>query len=233
MIWVFGANGAIGQAMLKQAALQGEQTVAFSRRDCIQPLGEQIVVEDYFNETRLQAAIAQALALGLPDKIFIATGLLHNGDFQPEKTFKALNETQMMESFRVNTVLPSLIVQQCVKALPRRHALNIGVLSARVGSVSDNRMGGWHSYRASKAALNMLVKNFAIEFANKYPAIQIVALQPGTTDSALSKPFQKHLPAGQLQTPEFSAQCLWQILNQDLTAFNGELIDFEGNVIAP
>jgi len=233
MIWIFGASGAIGSAMINQAAHEQSPCVGFSRQPLPTAQAHNITVEDYFDSESLQTAIEQALEFGLPDTLFIATGLLHNDQFQPEKTFKSLNEAQMLESFRINTILPSLIVQQCVQALPRRHALNIGVLSARVGSISDNRMGGWHSYRASKAALNMMIKNFALEFANKYPNTHIVALQPGTTDSPLSKPFQKHLPPGQLQTAEYTARCLWQQLTQDLSPLSGELIDFAGHIITP
>ena len=229
----FGASEAIGQAMLAKADQAGVAHMGFFRQSTGTTATPMILVDDLMDESKLSSAIEQALVHGLPDQIFIATGFLHNQTWQPEKTFKALNETQMLASFQINTVLPSLIVKHCVQALPRKHRVNIGVVSARVGSISDNRMGGWHSYRASKAALNMLVKNFAIEFANKYPKINIVALQPGTTDSALSKPFQSYLPKGQLQSPKRTAQLLWQVITSDLSSENGQLIDFHKKVILP
>ncbi|WP_028485315.1 SDR family NAD(P)-dependent oxidoreductase [Hydrogenovibrio halophilus] len=234
MIWVFGASGAIGQAMLAKADAEGVESVGFFRKSVQESSATYtIVVGDLLDESKLSSAIEQALDHGLPDQILIATGLLHNDEFQPEKTFKTMTEAQLLASFRVNTVLPSLIVKHCIASLPKRHALNIGILSARIGSISDNRMGGWHSYRASKAALNMLVKNFALEFTNKYPNTYIIALQPGTTDSALSKPFQSHLPDGQLQTPQETAEYLWKLLASDLKDVSGELIDFQGQIIAP
>jgi len=114
-----------------------------------------------------------------------------------------------------------------------RHPTKIGVLSARIGSISDNQLGGWHSYRASKAALNMLVKNIAIELERKRARTRIVAMQPGTTDSRLSQPFQRNLPPGQLQTPDFTANCLIDVLKQLPAEHNGLLVDFTGQVIPP
>jgi NAD(P)-dependent dehydrogenase (short-subunit alcohol dehydrogenase family) len=109
----------------------------------------------------------------------------------------------------------------------------VGIVSARVGSISDNRLGGWHAYRASKAALNMLIKNFAIELARKNPAHIVVGLQPGTTDSALSAPFQRNVPAGQLQTPDYTAAQLLRVMNTLRPEDSGGLYDFLGLPFAP
>ncbi|MGB0723661.1 MAG: SDR family NAD(P)-dependent oxidoreductase, partial [Gammaproteobacteria bacterium] len=168
-----------------------------------------------------------------PDWVLIATGWLHDGNHQPEKRLADLDPAHLARSYQLNAVGPMMLVQALESALPRRHAVRYGLLSARVGSISDNRMGGWHSYRASKAALNMLIRNCAIEWDRaRLPRI-IVGLQPGTTDTALSAPFQRHLPAGQLQTPEFTAKALIRVMRNLAPEDSGGLFDFEGLPFAP
>ena len=119
-------------------------------------------------------------------------------------------------------------MSRLLDSIDKKHAMKIGVLSARVGSVSDNRLGGWHSYRSSKAALHMLIKNISIECKNSRRPITIVGLQPGTTDTALSAPFQRGLSEEQLQTPEFTAQHLIKVMNVLELVDSGKLFDFEG-----
>jgi len=126
-----------------------------------------------------------------------------------------------------------MFLKRLFESLDLTHPTLIGVLSARVGSISDNRMGGWHSYRASKAALNMLIKNFAIELTRKRKPICLVGLQPGTTDSALSQPFQKLLSPDQLQTPDFTAQKLLAMMQQLTLNDSGKLYDFKGCQFEP
>jgi NAD(P)-dependent dehydrogenase (short-subunit alcohol dehydrogenase family) len=109
----------------------------------------------------------------------------------------------------------------------------VGIVSARVGSISDNRLGGWHAYRASKAALNMLITNFAIELARKNPAHIVVGLQPGTTDSPLSAPFQRNVPADQLQTPDYTAAQLLRVMHTLRPEDSGGLYDFLGLPFTP
>jgi NAD(P)-dependent dehydrogenase (short-subunit alcohol dehydrogenase family) len=114
-----------------------------------------------------------------------------------------------------------------------KHPTTIGILSARVGSISDNQLGGWHSYRASKAALNMLIKNFAIELNRlKRPTI-VVGLQPGTTDTNLSEPFKRNVPPDHLQTPEFTASHLLRVMQGLQAQDSGQLFDFLGIAFAP
>jgi NAD(P)-dependent dehydrogenase (short-subunit alcohol dehydrogenase family) len=124
-------------------------------------------------------------------------------------------------------------LQALLQQMDLKHPCKIGVLSARVGSISDNRMGGWHSYRASKAALNMLLKNLAIELTQKKSAITLVGLQPGTTASALSQPFTQRINPSQLHTASFSAQRLYHVLQTLTPAQSGQLFDFNGAVFEP
>lgn len=133
---------------------------------------------------------------------------------QPEKTWRSLDADHLLRSYALNAVGPALLIKHVLAKLNPKHPTTIGILSARVGSISDNRLGGWHSYRASKAALNMLIKNFAIELQRmKRPTI-IVGLQPGTTDTALSEPFKRNVPPDHLQTPEFTASHLLKVMQQ-------------------
>lgn len=115
--------------------------------------------------------------------------------------------------------------------MPRGRAFTLAALSARVGSISDNRLGGWHSYRASKAALNMLLRNFALEMARTHPASVIVGLHPGTVDSALSAPFQSGLAEGQLTRPQDAAQSLIGVLLRLTPAQSGRVFDFRGDEV--
>jgi NAD(P)-dependent dehydrogenase (short-subunit alcohol dehydrogenase family) len=109
----------------------------------------------------------------------------------------------------------------------------IGILSARVGSISDNRLGGWHAYRASKAALNMHIRNYALELARKRHGPVIVGLQPGTTDTALSAPFQRNVPEDQLQSPEYTAGQLLKVMQHLQAQDSGQLFDFLGLPFEP
>jgi NAD(P)-dependent dehydrogenase (short-subunit alcohol dehydrogenase family) len=167
------------------------------------------------------------------DLVFVATGLLHDDQISPEKTLKSVTAEALEHAFRINTVGPALIGKHALPRLRKDAKAIFAALSARVGSISDNRLGGWHSYRASKAALNMIIRNFAIELGRTRPAAICVGLHPGTVDTALSKPFQANVPASRLLSPTESASALLSVLenaNSDQTgslfAWDGQLIDF-------
>ncbi len=236
-VCVIGATGGIGSAFCLAIAKQFPQIeITASARDINK-------IPDYNNikqaiplditDFEQHRQYVEQLVESPPDWIFIATGWLHDEHFSPEKTWRAMSAEHLQRSHLINCVAPSMLIQAFLKALPKQHETRIGVLSARLGSISDNEIGGWHAYRASKAALNMLIKNYAIELnrlkSNKF----ICALQPGTTDTALSKPFQKNLAEGQLQTPEYTAQHLIKVMQVIRREHSGELIDFEGNIIQP
>lgn len=179
---VVGASGALGAAFA--AALRADprcaEVVALHRRSA-PPL-------DYADEAGLAAAFA---ALGEPrfQLVLVATGVLHGEGFAPEKRLADLRYASLETVFRLNTFGPALVLRHVLPRLDRQRAL-LGVLSAKVGSVGDNRLGGWTAYRASKAALNMVLKNAAIEGARTHPGAVLVALHPGTVSSALSRPFR-------------------------------------------
>jgi NAD(P)-dependent dehydrogenase (short-subunit alcohol dehydrogenase family) len=178
------------------------------------------------------AAAAEAMRDDPPEWVIVATGVLTlAGGAGPERTYRRLDPATMAEVFALNTIGPALIAKHMLGIMPRGRPFTFAALSARVGSISDNRLGGWHSYRASKAALNMLLRNFAIEMARTHPDSVIVGLHPGTVDSALSAPFQTGLAEGQLTAPGDAAENLLGVLAGLTPAQSGRVFDFRGDEI--
>jgi NAD(P)-dependent dehydrogenase (short-subunit alcohol dehydrogenase family) len=133
---------------------------------------------------------AKALSSSGPFQLIINTiGVLHSADWMPEKRLDDLNSDQLIELMKINAIGPALTIQQFSKLLDPNHSVMV-TLSAKVGSIEDNRLGGWYSYRASKAALNMIIKTASIELARSKPNTALIALHPGTVNSRLSKPFR-------------------------------------------
>lgn len=236
-IAVFGANGSIGSAFIQSihAKFPNAQIHAFARSTtslkhlpCTKPYRFDIADEEALKST------AQAIKKdGSLDLVFVASGILHSASFQPEKTYKSLDHDAMHAVYEANTVVPAIILKHFLPALAKDRAAWFGAISARVGSISDNRLGGWYTYRASKAALNMLIKCASIELARTHPQACIAALHPGTVASALSEPFQRSVPEGKLFTPEYSADCMLETLLSLRPAQSGRCFAYDGNEIAP
>ncbi len=227
---VFGASGGIGAALCEGLALRGCEVVHAGSRSGAGPSGGAIrpFAFDLADEASIAAA-AEAMRADPPQWIIVATGVLTLADGTgPERTFRRLDPASMAEVFAINTIGPALIAKHMLGLMPRGRPFTFAALSARVGSIGDNRLGGWHSYRASKAALNMLLKNFAIEMARTHPESVIVGLHPGTVDSALSAPFQSGLPEGQLTAPGDAAANLLGVLEQLTPGQSGRVVDFRG-----
>lgn len=164
--------------------------------------------------------------------VIVATGILHDGEtVQPEKTWRALNATSLEKAFRINTVGPALVAKHFLPLLARRRKSAFAVLSARVGSISDNRLGGWYAYRSSKAALNMLVRTLDIELKRSNPDALCVALHPGTVDSRLSRPFQANVPEGKLFSPDVAARHLLSVLDGLAPEQSGKLFAWNGGEV--
>lgn len=190
-------------------------------------------VFDLNDEASIVAA-AGAMADAPPDFVIVATGALAFSDgAPPEKSLRAIDPQRMAALFALNTIGPAVIAKHMLGLLPRDRRSVFAALSARVGSISDNRLGGWHSYRASKAALNMLVRNFAIEMRRSHPEALVVALHPGTVDTALSKPFQRGVPPDRLFAPSFAAERLLAVLDALTPAETGRCFAWDGAEIAP
>lgn len=184
---------------------------------------------DSDDQASLIAAAQQIGAGGALDLVFVATGQLHRPGLPlPEKTYRALDPAAMAELYRINAIGPAMIAKQLLPLLPRDRRAVFAVLSARVGSIGDNRLGGWHSYRAAKAALNMLIANFAIECRRSHPHAVIAALHPGTVDTGLSAPFQRGLREGQLTTPAACAAAMLDTLARLQPSDSGGLFAWDG-----
>lgn len=223
---VFGANGGIGAALVEALAVRGEVVHAFSRGEIDARGGGVPHVGDPFEEDWLAGELD---ALGEASLVIVASGTLTlAGSTAPEKSYRALEAETMAEVLRINTVLPAIIAKHALSLLPRKSRGVFAAISARVGSIGDNRLGGWHSYRASKAALNMLVKNFAIELGRTHKQAAVVALHPGTVDTALSQPFQQGLPDGQVRPPAEAARDLLAVLDEVTPDDSGCLIAYDG-----
>ncbi|MCM0001306.1 MAG: SDR family NAD(P)-dependent oxidoreductase [Erythrobacter sp.] len=230
---VFGASGGIGRALCQSLAAGGcERIYAGSRSGAVpQDAAFQGFSFDLEDEASIAAAAAMMRAEP-PEWVIVATGVLTLPDGTgPERSYKRLESSTMAEVFAHNTIGPALIAKHMLPLMPRGAPFTFAALSARVGSISDNRLGGWHSYRASKAALNMLLKNFALEMARTHPDSVIVGLHPGTVDSALSAPFQSGLAEGQLTAPQDAAANLLGVLARLGPAQSGRVFDFRGEEV--
>lgn len=230
---VFGASGGIGRALCETLAARGTARVHAGSRGGEGPEGAAFrpFTFDLLDEASIAAA-AEAMRAEPPEWVIVATGVLTLADgTRPERTLKRLDPAAMAAVFALNTIGPALVAKHLLPLMPRGQGFVFAALSARVGSISDNRLGGWHSYRASKAALNMLLRNFAIETARTHPHGIIVGLHPGTVDSRLSQPFQSGLPEGQLTRPGDAAANLLDVLARLGPEQSGRVFDFRGDEV--
>lgn len=163
----------------------------------------------------------------------VCTGFLHEDGQGPEKKLADLQQEKLLKDFALNAVAPALIAQQFIPLMPRRERAVFAALSARVGSIGDNRLGGWYGYRASKAALNMLIKTTAIESARRKPGLSVIAYHPGTVNTPLSEPFQRNVPAEKLFSPDAAARYFLQLLNNVTPEQSGKHLDWQGRDIEP
>lgn len=225
---VIGATGGIGRAMVERIVSGGAfETVWAVSRSGADVAGAQGLAVDLEDEAGLASA-AERIGQGVaPTLVVLATGVLHDG-FQPERSLRQLDADHMLRDYRINAVGPALAAKHLLPLMPRDRRAVFAALSARVGSISDNRLGGWHAYRASKAALNMILRNLAIEMARSHPQAVIAGLHPGTVDTGLSAPFQKGVAEGRLFTADHSAERLLAVLSALTPADSGGVFAWDG-----
>lgn len=158
-------------------------------------------------------------------------GVLHEGTLQPEKSLSQINPEKLMQYFQVNSIGAVLLAKYLVPLLRHNDRSIFAAISAKVGSIGDNQLGGWYGYRASKAALNMFMKTAAIEYGRKSPNTIIALLHPGTTDTSLSQPFQRNVPPEKLFSTERTVEQLWTVLNQLAPSDSGQFFSWDGTEI--
>ena len=231
---IFGASGGIGAALVRALTARGCSVLAGSRSGTV-PEGDGVTpfAFDLTDEASIAAAV-EPWADDPPDLVIIGTGVLTLADGTgPERSYKALNADALARMLALNTIGPALIAKHVLPLFRRDRSATFAALSARVGSIGDNRLGGWHSYRASKAALNMLIRNFAIEMERTHKQACVVGLHPGTVDTALSEPFQSNVPEGQLTAPDDAARNLVAVLEGLTPEDSGDVFDWRGKRIVP
>ncbi|SEN11221.1 SDR family NAD(P)-dependent oxidoreductase [Nitrosomonas marina] len=236
-IAIIGSSGAIGSSFVKLLTRLYPQAEihTFSRKAVAdRPKNFKHHIIDYSDEQTIESAAKSAYENMPFDLVIVATGILYGGaDIQPEKCLRDLSADKFRAIFNANTIFPALAAKYFLPLLNKDKRSVFAALSARVGSISDNQLGGWYAYRASKAALNMIIKNAAIEMGRRYKHAIIVGLHPGTVDSNLSKPFQSRVPEGKLFTPDFAVEKLVSVI-ENLSAQNsGKCFGWDGQEILP
>ena len=186
-------------------------------------------------ESAVQTVRETIAQQGLPPlrTVIVASGLLHAPGLAPEKSLRALDAAGLHRLMAVNAIGPALLARQVLPLMPRQGRVVFAAVSARVGSISDNRLGGWYGYRASKAALNQFIRTLAIEWSRTAKDSVCVALHPGTVDTALSRPFQGNVPEGRLFTPEQSVEHLESVLQQLGPQHSGRCFAWDGQEVMP
>lgn len=221
---VIGASGSIGRAVAERLSSLG----AFAHVVGLSRSGSDGL--DLLSEDSIEAAAGRMARRGIPLRlVFDATGFLHGDGIHPEKTWRDLNPRAMAHAFAINATGPALLMKHFLPLLPRQGPSVFATLSAKVGSIGDNRLGGWYSYRASKAALNQLVRTAAVELARTHPDAICVALHPGTVATSLSDPFRKD-GLDVVSPGEAAARLVDLVCSLDVSA-SGRFLDYRGQTL--
>jgi len=231
---VIGASGGIGSAFVEALAAQSrvKDVYALSRTGA-GPRGDKIkhLTFDFNDEENIKAGAEVLRETGKFDLIIVATGLLHGEGISPEKSTRDLSHDGFAKSFAANVAGPAMTAKYFLPLLSRDSKTVFTALSARVGSIADNRIGGWYAYRAAKAALNMVLKTLAIEHGRRFKQSAIIGLHPGTVDTQLSKPFQGNVPDGKLFTREYSIGKMLKVIDQVSADDTGNLFAWDGQQV--
>jgi len=240
-IFIAGITGGIGLALAREAleASSDNQVIGLARSasesDEVAALGSEfdgrltLIDADITDPDSLAPAIARKLPDDLRiDHCLYAIGLLHDAAMSPEKRLADVDMSAMLHSYQVNTLGFLMLVKALTPWLNHRDPKKIVAVSAKVGSITDDRFGGWYAYRCSKAALNMAVHNFAIEAQRSLRPAIVVALHPGTTATPLSAPYQQSLAKLKVHSPTETASNLWQVIHQLREEDNGAFLNWDG-----
>ena len=227
MTYLVIGYGGIGQALVSQLLEKGCDVTVFSRGP-----NRQLKKYHAVDMTHVDAVYQAVDALPeLPDVVINTVGLLHHDLMRPEKSLGDVQTNYFFESVKHNT-LPSLYLTQALsRRMTKQTELKCVCLSARVSSISDDRLGGWYSYRMSKCALNMLVKNISVDWRRDFPRSAIYGYHPGTVDTKMSKPFQANVPPEKLFTAAQAANYCLQFVEHAGVSDSGLLFDWQSTVI--
>ncbi|MGL4750770.1 MAG: SDR family oxidoreductase [Shewanella sp.] len=229
-ILVLGGSGGIGQAMVnKLGETYPKATIHATYKQHRPDTGRDDGVIWHQLDITHEEEIKQ-LSQNIPqlDWLINCIGILHTEDKGPEKSLQTLDADFFLHNIKLNTLPSMMLAKHFSHALKQSHSARFAVISAKVGSISDNRLGGWYSYRASKAALNMFLKTLSIEWQRSIKHCVVLALHPGTTDTPLSKPFQQSVPKDKLFTPEYVAQCFVGIIANATPTQTGQFLAYDG-----
>ena len=233
-IIIAGSSGAIGGEFTELYANNSnvEKIIALSRKPTNTNHNKiQSVEIDYYNEATFKN-LDDISQLDSISKIIIATGILHTDQIRPEKSIDSIAGEDMRNVFQVNVFGPTLLVKKLLPLIKKSKGVKIVFLTARVGSISDNVLGGWHSYRSSKSALNMMIKNLAIELKRLNKEHVVIGIHPGTVKSHLSEPFLRHVKHD-IFNPKESVDLMAQVISKVSQTDSGKCFDFSGKVIEP
>ena len=233
-IIIAGSSGAIGGEFTKKYTndLNVEKVVTLSRNvNNHNHKKIQSIKIDYNNEETFKN-LDEISQLDSISKVIIATGILHTDELKPEKSIDSIDGESMKKVFQVNVFGPILLVKTLLPLIKKSKGVKIAFLTARVGSISDNELGGWHSYRSSKSALNMMIKNLSIELKRLNKEHVVIGIHPGTVKSHLSEPFLRHVKHD-VFSPKESVGFMTKVISEITHMDSGKCFDFSGKVIEP
>jgi len=233
-ILIAGASGAIGKEFTRFYSDDPnvEKIVTLSRK-VIESRDEKIqsIEIDYSKEETFKN-LDKIVELESISSIIIATGILHTDQINPEKSINGIDFESLKDVFQVNVFGPILLVKNLLPLIKKSQGVKIVFLTARVGSISDNELGGWYSYRSSKSALNMMIRNLSIELQRANKEHIVIGIHPGTVKSHLSEPFLRHVKHN-IFSPRESVELMSQVISNISQKDSGKCFDFSGKVIEP
>ncbi len=238
-ILIIGAGSGIGLGFVRQLLPRDNINCIYATYRCLESATDLLAIQDsrlrclqmdITDEPQIAAKIAQIQTeiSGL-DYTINCVGILHEGDIQPEKSLRQINADRLLRYFQVNSIGAMLLFKYIQPLLKHGDRSIVATISAKVGSISDNQLGGWYGYRASKAALNMFVKTTSIEYKRTCPQAIVVALHPGTTDTKLSLPFQQNVPPEKLFSVDRTVEQLLTVIDGLESNDSGEFFAWDGN----
>ncbi len=233
---IIGANGSIGSSLVENISQDKnyKNIYAFARSEPETKVANvRYNLIDYTEESKISFAADITDSTGPLDLVIVTIGMLHSEGIKPEKNLQSLMASNLEHVLHTNTIIPAIVAKYFLPKLSKHSRSVFVALSARVGSIGDNKLGGWYSYRMSKTALNMFIKTAAIEYKRTHTHSIIVGIHPGTVDSELSKPYQNNVPQNQVFSPEYSAGKIADVIGKLDLEDTGKILAWDGLIITP